>query len=120
MSEFSESLPLIDANELEKQLGSDNEMLAQIVELFAETYPETFDDLEAAIAEKQAKSIRRHAHTLKSIVASLGAKSPAQRAFEIETMGRDNNLEGIEDKCARLKELVSAFHRALLEVEFAD
>tara|TARA_B100000674_G_scaffold481458_1_gene482270 strand:- start:176 stop:538 length:363 start_codon:yes stop_codon:yes gene_type:complete len=120
MSEFSESLPLIDANELEKQLGSDNELLAQIVELFAETYPETFDDLEAAIAEKQAKSIRRHAHTLKGIVANLGAKSPAQRAFEIETMSRDNNLEGIEDKCAHLKELVSAFHQALLEVEFAD
>lgn len=120
MSEIPESASLINIGELEERLGGDNELLAQIVELFAETYPETLADLDAAIAAGQADSIRRHAHTLKGMIANLGAKSPAQRAFEIETMGRDNTLEGIEDKCARLKELVSAFHQALLEVEFAD
>ena len=41
MSELSESAPLIDVGELEELLGSDNELLAQIVELFAETYAET-------------------------------------------------------------------------------
>lgn len=119
MSEHAESAPLIDVGELEERLGSDNELLAQIVELFAETYPETLADLESAIAAGQAESIRRHAHTLKGMVANLGAKSPAQQAFEIETMGRDNALDGVEDKCERLKGLLSAFHQTLLEVKFA-
>ena len=120
MSELSESAPLIDVGEIEELLGSDNELLAQIVELFAETYAETLADLEAAIAAKQAESIRRHAHTLKDMVANLGAKRPAQQAFEIETMGRDDALDGIEDKYELLKGLLSAFHQTLLEVKFAD
>ena len=120
MSELSESAQLIDVSELGEQLGSDNELLAQIVELFAETYPETLADLEAAIAAKQAESICRHAHTLKGIVANLGAKSPAQQAFEIEIMGRDDALDGIEDKYQLLKGLLRSFHQTLLEVKFAD
>ena len=120
MSQLSESAPLIDVGELEERLGSDNELLAQIVELFAETYTETLADLERAIAAKQAESIRRHAHTLEGIVANLGAKSPAQQAFEIEIMGRDDALDGIEDKYELLKGLLSAFHQTLLEVKFAD
>ena len=36
MSEHAEGAPLIDIGELEERLGSDNELLAQIVELFAE------------------------------------------------------------------------------------
>ena len=93
--------------------------MAQIVELFAETYPETLADLESAIAAGQAESICQHAHTLRGVVANLGAKSPAQQAFEIETMGRDNALDGVEDKCERLNGLLSAFHQALQEVKSA-
>ena len=116
MSEHAKGAPLIDIGELEARLGSDNELSGQIVELFAEPYPETLADLESAIAAGQAEAIRRHAHTLKGMVANLGAKSPAQQAFKIETMSRDNALDGVEDECERLKGLLSAFHQALLEV----
>ena len=119
MSDHAEGAPLIDIGKLEERLGSDNELLAQIVELSAETYPETLADLDSAIAAGPAESICQHAHRLRGMVANLGAKSPAQQAFEIETMGRGNALDGVEDKCECLNGLLSAFHQALLEVKFA-
>ena len=119
MSE-SDATELLNLSELEERLGGDNELLEQILELFAETYPESLDEIDAAVAARNADDLRRSAHTLKGMVANLGAQSPMQRAYELETMGKEGTFDDAEAKAAHLRTLVSQFHQALLEVRFPD
>jgi two-component system sensor histidine kinase/response regulator len=72
--------------------GGDPEFLAEIVNLFLETYPELLAEIESAVSRNDAAALGRAAHTMKGAVANFGAKAAVDQAKTLEMMGKAGDL----------------------------
>jgi HPt (histidine-containing phosphotransfer) domain-containing protein len=97
----------------------DPDFLAEIVNLFLDTYPELLSDIQNAITQKDAVVLRRAAHTLKGAVANFGAKTVVEQAKAIEMMGKDSDFESASRAMPglrlRLEEFVPELQAALVK-----
>ena len=59
-----------------------------------------------AIANKKTSDLQRAAHTLKGSIRLFGLERPAAAAFQLEIMGRDNNLLGAGQALLKLSKEV--------------
>jgi signal transduction histidine kinase/CheY-like chemotaxis protein len=90
----------------------DQAMLAEAVEIFLEDYPKQLADLREAISTGDAKRAERVAHGLKSVVGLFGAQQTYNLAYELEMLGRLDQLEDAPKVLERLEhalEQVTAF-----------
>jgi len=88
---------LVDFESLKKHYEGDIEIIAQLVEIFEESYIVSLDQLKIAIAEKDFPSIQLHAHTLKGMIGNFFAEDLKNAAYALEKDGRAQNLsEGYE------------------------
>ena len=76
----------------------------KVSQLFLETTPPLWDSLIKSIQNGDAKSLRSTAHRLKGSYMQFGAEEAEQLAFKLETAGRDNKLEDLEDTVQRLQD----------------
>ena len=67
-------------------------VFAQLVDAYIGDAANLLANIKTALAEKDAVSLKRHAHTLKSTSASLGASRVSQIATEIETIAKSGEL----------------------------
>ncbi len=95
---------LIDWQVALKTAQGKEEFLKELVQLFLDESAKMFDELRAALDEKNAKTIQRTAHTLKSSLKALGAMPVAQLAERLETIGRENRLDDADEAAALLRE----------------
>lgn len=72
--------------------GSPN-ILAKIINLYLKNAPPMLEKLQEATATGNAELLRGTAHSLKSSSANLGATAVTDLCRELETMGREKNLE---------------------------
>lgn len=77
-----------------RDLDSDGSqgVFAQLVDAYIGDAANLLANIKTALAEKDAVSLKRHAHTLKSTSASLGASRVSQIATEIETIAKSGEL----------------------------
>jgi CheY-like chemotaxis protein len=80
----------------------DPDMLAEILGLYLGKAPELLQALEAAVAGKDAESLRIAAHTLKSSSANVGARTLADLCRELEELGRTGSLDNAASKLSLL------------------
>ena len=80
----------------------DPDMLAEIIGLYFDRAPELLQSLQAAIANKDAESLRVAAHTLKSSSANVGARVLADLCRELEELGRSGSLDNSATKLSLL------------------
>ncbi len=93
-------------NDLRETTGA--QFVNELIDTFIEDSPSLINQMKKAISLLDAESFRRAAHTLKSNAATFGAMQLSSLARELESMGRDNNLE-IGN---RLEVLEEAFQKA--------
>ncbi|MAT68559.1 MAG: hybrid sensor histidine kinase/response regulator [Planctomycetaceae bacterium] len=98
--------PVWDAEQALENVGGSEDLLAEMVELFAEECPKQMADIEAAYATGDADQVMRAAHTLKSSAALLGAGPAASAAKKIEYMGRQGQLNDYPGAWDELKDRV--------------
>lgn len=87
-------LPQIDMNTfnaLKEATGAD--FIGELVDTFLNDAPDLIAQMRSALADRDADSFRRAAHSMKSNAATFGAMELSSHAKELEAMGRDNNLE---------------------------
>jgi len=82
----------------------DPDMLAEIIGLYLDKSAELLRSLQAAIANKDAESMRVAAHTLKSSSANVGARVLADLCRELEEQGRSGTLDNADTKLSHLNE----------------
>jgi len=87
----------------------DLEFLAEIVNLFLETYPGLLCEIENAVSRKDADALRRFAHTLKGAVANFGALAVVEQAKALEMMGKDGDLSSAGEAAEALRALIERF-----------
>lgn len=78
-------------NTLRESTGGD--FIVELIDTLVEDLPSQVAQLKDALAAQDADSFRRAAHTLKSNAATFGAHRLTDLARELETMGRENNLD---------------------------
>jgi len=54
------------------RVGGDVELLKEVVELFLDDYPSTFEKIRGAVASRDATALEHHAHSLKGSVSTFG------------------------------------------------
>jgi len=92
----------------------DRELLQTVVEAALEEIPQMLDAIRAAIAAKDSVRLHRSAHTLKSSLRYFGAQDAAEKAWQLETDGRDASLDASADTLATLEPLVEQVRAELL------
>lgn len=87
-------MPAIDRatfEELKQMSGAD--FINELIDAFLEDAPLMIQNMRTAAATGDVESFRRNAHSLKSNAHTFGATELGRLAKELETMGRENNLE---------------------------
>jgi protein-histidine pros-kinase len=86
------------------------ELLAEIIDLFFQTYEQIVARIRGALASGDASSLAGAAHEMKGVLANIGAQRARQQALVIEQMGREGQcqtavveVEKLEDELRELR-----------------
>jgi histidine phosphotransfer protein HptB len=78
-------------NALKKSTGAD--FIGELIDAFLDDAPDLLEQMRAALEAGNAEVFRRATHSMKSNAATFGAMELSELARELESMGRDHNLE---------------------------
>jgi HPt (histidine-containing phosphotransfer) domain-containing protein len=67
--------------------------MLELGQIFLQDYPVQMTELRNAIKNADGCQLERAAHSLKSALGAIGAKSAWTLAYELETMGRSTRLD---------------------------
>jgi CheY-like chemotaxis protein len=107
LQQLDESLAL-------SRVGGDVDLLKEVVELFLDDYPSTFEKIKGAVASSDARALEHHAHSLKGSVATFGANRAFEAAFALEKQGRSGDLTGASDCVLQLEMALEALRPELV------
>jgi PAS domain S-box-containing protein len=94
----TESDAVFDRAEALGRLQGDQELLADLAELFLEDSPGKMADIRKSIEGKDLTGLERAAHSLKGSVGTFGARQAFDAAFALEKTARNGDLA----ECSRL------------------
>ena len=83
---------VFDQSVLLAQVEGDQELLAELVELFAEDCPRLLSEIEQAVVRGEGEGLARAAHTLKGAASNFGAHGVVTLARRLEEMGYAGEL----------------------------
>jgi HPt (histidine-containing phosphotransfer) domain-containing protein len=107
-------MPAIDKavfEALKQMSGAD--FMNELIDAFLEDAPQMIQNMRAALDTNDSESFRRNAHSLKSNAYTFGATELGALARELESLGKENNLE-VGD---RLEVLNRLFERVAAELK---
>jgi len=78
-------------NSLKESTGED--YIGELIDAFLDDAPQLLAQMKSALVDNNAESFRRAAHSMKSNAATFGAMGLSEFAKELESLGRENNLE---------------------------
>jgi two-component system, sensor histidine kinase and response regulator len=110
LQQLDESLAL-------SRVGGDADLLKEVVELFLDDYPSTFEKIKGAVASQDAKALEHHAHSLKGSVSTFGANRAFEAAFTLEKQGRSGDLTGAGDSLVQLEKALEALRPELVSIQ---
>lgn len=104
----------VDAKALDTLRQSfDDELVAELIGTFFDEAPGLVEIAKVAVEARDADTLQRAAHTLKSNAATFGATSLADLCRELEGKGKAGEIKGAEELVARIKAEMAATMRAL-------
>jgi len=127
--EFSPSLPQpeenvddnthaisFDTEKLMQAFDNDPEFLKEAVEMFLEDYPPMIESIRQALSAGDYDELGRTAHGLKGMLGNFRADEAVQKAFMLETMGKDGKCNGGQEVFAELIRKVKKLENTLLTI----
>jgi HPt (histidine-containing phosphotransfer) domain-containing protein len=115
-------LPILEPEKFEEQVGNDNELMVEIIDLFLEERKGQVLEMQKCVAGSDWDCLSKIAHTIKGSLASLHASRARSRAQELETFSRNSqidasirahrllliDLEALEPELLELKDAVTS------------
>jgi PAS domain S-box-containing protein len=83
---------------LEELAGGDKAFLIEFIDTFLDGAPKMVEDLKQSLDDRDAGTLRRVAHTLKSDCAALGASRLSALCKELEDLGKNQALDDAPEK----------------------
>ena len=75
------------------RVGGDESLLREITEIFLTEYPCLLEEIRTAVHTGDPNRLERYAHTLKGSVANFGAPEATRAAYQLEQIGRTQELD---------------------------
>jgi two-component system, sensor histidine kinase and response regulator len=97
---------VLDRDAILERMEGDVELLEEIVQLFLEDSPRLIAAMRDSLANADAAGLRMAAHAMKGSLSNFGSLPAGMLASELETMGRDENLD---NAAAVLDSFVASF-----------
>jgi HPt (histidine-containing phosphotransfer) domain-containing protein/CheY-like chemotaxis protein len=88
-----DNLPVLEPEKFEEQVGYDNELMVEIIDLFLEERKGQVAGMEDCVANADWDSLSKIAHTIKGSLGSLHASRARSRAQELESAARNNQVD---------------------------
>ena len=102
-----------DMSKTLEQLGGDETLLQEVMDIFLEQAPKHLEALRLAVAQGQAERVETTAHTLKGELGYLGIPAISQRASEIEETGRSKDVSRAASLLPRFEADITGLFRAI-------
>jgi HPt (histidine-containing phosphotransfer) domain-containing protein/CheY-like chemotaxis protein len=93
MALATEKLPVLESEKFEEQVGYDNELMVEIIDLFLAESKKDVSDMDASVASGNWESLSKIAHTIKGSLGSLHASRARATAQELESAARGQKAE---------------------------
>ncbi len=106
----------IDAEDLRQKLDGDRELLRELVELFLKSSPGALASLRKGVESADPKQVENAAHSLKGTLGNFTARLAAATAQELESAGRERNLERATHLLPALEQQVGQVRKELSEL----
>jgi HPt (histidine-containing phosphotransfer) domain-containing protein len=90
------------------RLGGDEELARQLVTLFLDECPRMMAQVRESVERGTPDLIRRAAHAFKGSVSNFATGGPAETAFALETIGREERMADAPAVLALLERQVNA------------
>jgi HPt (histidine-containing phosphotransfer) domain-containing protein len=91
----------------------DEELFVESVNMFLENVKTRLANLKKAVSERQVDAIMAEAHTIKGMMGYFTAGPPYDAAKKLEFMGREKNLDGVDEALADLEANVGQLNGVL-------
>ncbi len=111
--------PTINVNAALQRLGNDVELFDQIVLIYIEDAPALLHTARQALAEGQMSELRRAAHSLKGMMATLGAQAGVNAALRLEQAAAASDAAGAStlvfecgERVAELSHVLDAYYHS--------
>ncbi|MEW6594081.1 MAG: Hpt domain-containing protein [Thermodesulfobacteriota bacterium] len=95
-----------DRNFALEQAGDDEEVLAELLELFRQSARADLEKIKAGAAGSDPVAMGEAAHSIKGAAASLGVEAVRVAAYGIEKAGRSGDLAGAMQHLSSLERLL--------------
>ncbi|MEA2085352.1 MAG: Hpt domain-containing protein [Thermodesulfobacteriota bacterium] len=89
-----------------EQSGEDEELLAELLELFTDSAASDLEKIKQGINTQDAEAVGDAAHSIKGAAASLGVEGIRAAAYEIEKAGRAGDLDAVSRSVRDLEAMV--------------
>lgn len=107
----SDNLQILDISSLLYGMGNDIEICKNIMDFYVDTSKTDFDELQKAIADRDANRIYRTAHKLKGSTANIGGKRLFEALKLMEQAGHNDQI----DECLSINSLIGKEYEILIE-----
>ncbi|WP_079433332.1 response regulator [Zoogloea sp. LCSB751] len=104
--------PVFDKEKVLANLGDDEELLGQLIEMYSEDEPRMLSNVDKAVAAGDAESLYSSAHALKGAVSNFCAEQAQAKAQQLERMGREKQLANAPAVLAELHQELLALREA--------
>ena len=94
---------VVDRSAILAQVDGDTELLAELVDLFLDTYPSFLGEIRQGITDQVPSRVCEAAHSLKGALGNFWPATGMDLVLTLELMGRDGNLSRAEEKLRELE-----------------
>lgn len=86
-----------------ERIGGDKEFLEELLDIYMEEFDSQVSALDSALGSLDFRAIEEIGHSLKGASANLSLMRLGKQAFQVETAGRDSDIESARRGTAALK-----------------
>jgi PAS domain S-box-containing protein len=107
---------VLDGRALLAQVDGNVRLLRKLTRLFLADCPAMLSRIRQAVGSRDPQALQRAAHSLKGSIANFAARDAVEAALKLETLGKHNELTGVEEAYLNLENEIKRLTRALSAV----
>jgi HPt (histidine-containing phosphotransfer) domain-containing protein len=119
-NEYSMTQPVVEKQALLESMDNDAGFLKEIIGIFLADSPKMLAEIRSGVAASDPVKVMSASHTLKGCVSCFAAKGAVEAASILESMGRQEKLEGAKEALCVLERELALVSLALEEIAKGD
>jgi two-component system, sensor histidine kinase and response regulator len=116
----SRTLVTLDFKQMLEQLGGDQNLLQEVIDIFVAQAPTHLETLRCALTQGDAGLVEKTAHSMKGELGYLGISEVTQKARVLEELGRKHDLEQAAQVFVSYEREISAIVCAMKRTQSAN